>query len=387
MTSHLRVEGLSKSFGGSRVLREVSFCVQPGRFLVLLGPSGSGKTTLLRCLAGIERADTGGIHLGDRLLAHGRTHLPPDRRDLAMVFQDYALWPHMSAAANVGYALRRRRLADQEARRRVDAALDRVGLREHAAQYPHQLSGGQQQRVALARALVAEPGLLLFDEPLSNLDADLRERLRVEISTLTRESGATVVYITHDQAEAFALADEIGVLEGGRLVQLGSPEDVYHRPASPFVARFTGLAGELTGQATAASNERSVSVRTGAGVVLAGSRDSVPAGAALRLLIRPAAVTLVGTTGAATEAATGNLTGTVVDTAYRGRGYDHVLELPGGTRLTGVFDRLAHPRGTQVHLRLDPEGCFAFPDPQPSPTPAPVHSPEPVSTRTSLEVS
>jgi len=387
MTSHLRVEDLSKSFGSSRVLREVSFSVEPGRFLVLLGPSGSGKTTLLRCLAGIERADSGSIHLGDRLLAHGRTHLAPDRRDLAMVFQDYALWPHMSASANVGYALRRRRLAEREARTRLDAVLDRVGMREHAAQYPHELSGGQQQRVALARALVAEPGLLLFDEPLSNLDADLRERLRVEISTLTRESGATVVYITHDQSEAFALADEVGVLEGGRLVQLGSPEDLYLRPSSPFVAQFTGLAGELTGHAAAASTDQSVSVRTGAGVVMAGSGDAVTAGAALRLLIRPAAVTLVDATELAAEAATGSLTGTVVDTAYRGRGYDHVLELPGGAQLTGVFDRLAHRRGTRVHVHLDPEGCFAFPDPQPSPIPAPPHSPEPLSTRTSLEVS
>ncbi|MBC3840074.1 ABC transporter ATP-binding protein [Streptacidiphilus sp. 4-A2] len=223
MTARLRVENLSKSFGPTQVLDRVSFDVQPGRFLVLLGPSGSGKTTLLRCLAGIERADSGRIRLGDLVLAQERTHLAPDRRDLAMVFQDYALWPHMTAAANVGYALRRRRPDRETSRLRVERVLERVGLGEHAEQYPHQLSGGQQQRVALARALVAEPGLLLFDEPLSNLDADLRERLRVEIATLTRESGATVVYITHDQAEAFALADEVGVLEGGRLVQLGAP--------------------------------------------------------------------------------------------------------------------------------------------------------------------
>ena len=318
MTARLRVENLSKSFGPARVLDRVSFTVSPGRFLVLLGPSGSGKTTLLRCLAGIERADSGSVHLGELPLAHGRTHLAPDRRDLAMVFQDYALWPHMTATGNVGYALRRRRLDREQARRRVERALERVGLSGQAEQYPHQLSGGQQQRVALARALVAEPGLLLFDEPLSNLDADLRERLRVEIATLTRESGATVVYITHDQAEAFALADEIGVLEGGSLVQLGSPEDVYHRPASPFVARFTGLAGELPGE------------------LIAG----------------------------------GSAAGTVVDTAYRGRGYDHVVELPGGTRLTGIFDRNAHSRGTRVHLLLDPEGCFAFGDPRAGDLPA-----------------
>ncbi|MFC1407447.1 MULTISPECIES: ABC transporter ATP-binding protein [Streptacidiphilus] len=386
MTAHLRVENLSKSFGPTRVLDGISFAVPPGRFTVLLGPSGSGKTTLLRCLAGIERAESGSIHLGERALAQGRSHLPPDRRDLAMVFQDYALWPHMTAAANVGYALRRRRLDREPSRRRVAEVLARVGLSDHAEQFPHQLSGGQQQRVALARALVAEPGLLLFDEPLSNLDADLRERLRVEIATLTRESGATVVYITHDQAEAFALADEVGVLEGGRLVQLGSPEDVYHRPASPFVARFTGLAGELEGTLEAAADAAAtVTVRTAAGPVTAVAGGTARAtGSRVRVLVRPAAVTIARDTGTEPVAAR-TLAGTVVDTAYRGRGYDHVVQLPGGVRLTGVFDRSAQQRGTAVRLLLDPEGCFAFPDPAAASTPVAVaENPEPI--RTTLEV-
>ena len=399
MTARLRVENLSKSFGSTRVLDRVSFTVPPGRFLVLLGPSGSGKTTLLRCLAGIERADSGRIHLGELALAQERTHLAPDRRDLAMVFQDYALWPHMTATANIGYALRRRRLDREQSRLRVRRVLDRVGLSGQAEQYPHQLSGGQQQRVALARALVAEPGLLLFDEPLSNLDADLRERLRVEIATLTRESGATVVYITHDQAEAFALADEIGVLEGGRLVQSGSPEDVYHRPASPFVARFTGLAGELPGEVADATPGPggAVAVRTAAGVVTAVPGGGRPlTGGAVRVLVRPAAVTLArdpDPAGRAAEPPTGGPVGTVVDTAYRGRGYDHVVELPGGARLTGIFDRAAHPRGTSVHLLLDPEGCFAFAD-DPRPLPATGTSADPSAAdaagtphiRTALEV-
>ncbi|WP_377267677.1 ABC transporter ATP-binding protein [Peterkaempfera sp. SMS 1(5)a] len=268
MTDQLAVERLSKSFGPTRVLDEVSFSVAPGRFLVLLGPSGSGKTTLLRCLAGIERSDGGTVSFGTRVLADGRSHLAPDRRDLAMVFQDYALWPHMTAAGNTSYALRRRRLSRAESDRRVQEVLARVGLADHADRYPHQLSGGQQQRVALARALVAEPGLLLFDEPLSNLDADLRERLRVQISTLTRDSGATAVYITHDQSEAFALADEVGVLENGRLVQLGTPESVYHRPATPFVARFTGLAGELSGLVDGQAQSGRGLVRTDAGALL-----------------------------------------------------------------------------------------------------------------------
>ncbi|WP_052441178.1 ABC transporter ATP-binding protein [Streptacidiphilus anmyonensis] len=363
----LVVERLGKSFGATRVLDEVSFSIEPGRFLVLLGPSGSGKTTLLRCLAGIERADGGSIRLGDRTLAEGRTHLPPERRELAMVFQDYALWPHMTAAENVAYALKRRRPTKERSAAEVAATLARVGLDEHAERYPHQLSGGQQQRVALARALVARPGLLLFDEPLSNLDADLRERLRVEIAALTRESGATVVYITHDQAEAFALADTVGVLEQGRLVQLAAPEEVYQRPASPFVARFTGLAGELTGRADGTPHLGRVLCATPAGPLVATGMGALDDGAPVHVLVRPAAVTIAENPG---EAADGshNLSGTVADTAYRGRGYDHVVELADGSRLTGVFDRRACPRGTPVRVTLDPDGCFAYPSSSSSPS-------------------
>ena len=223
----------------------------------------------------------------------------------------------------------------------------------------------------------------------------------MEIATLTWESGATVVYITHDQAEAFALADEIGVLEGGRLVQLGSPEDVYHRPASPFVARFTGLAGELAGELTGPAaggadpaDVGTVLVRTAAGLLSAATTAGVAAaGGAVRVLVRPAAVTLALADSAdpADPGGGGGPSGKVVDTAYRGRGYDHVVELPGGVRLTGIFDRAAHPRGTAVRLLLDPDGCFAFADHDSGAVSAAVSSsaadtaePEPV--RTTLEV-
>jgi len=240
------IERLSKVYpGGNLALDDLSLEVEPGTFLVLLGPSGSGKTTLLRCIAGIERASAGRITIGDTLVADGTRHLPPERRGLSMVFQDYALWPHLVARDNVGFALRRRGLRRSVCRTGATEMLERVGLGALTHRYPSQLSGGEQQRVALARALVAEMGLILCDEPLSNLDADLRERIRVEISALIRETGATTVYITHDQAEAFALADRVGVLERGKLVQLGRPEEIYSSPASAFVARFTGLAGEF----------------------------------------------------------------------------------------------------------------------------------------------
>lgn len=272
-----------------------------------------------------------------------------------MVFQDYALWPHLTALGNVSYALRRLRLTAADSRSRALEALERVGLAPLAGRYPHELSGGEQQRVALARAVVARPGLLLFDEPLSNLDADLRERLRVEISTITREAGATAVYITHDQAEAFALADQIGVLEAGRLVQYGRPEDIYHRPASPFVARFTGLSGEIPGVITAVEGDM-VTVRVAGGEVHGRHHGSLRSGDAVRLAVRPAAVHL----GSPATDPAWRLEATVVDVAYRGRGYDHVVTC-GGQLLTGIFHEERFERGSRVSVGITASGCMAFP--------------------------
>jgi len=358
---HLRVRGAGKSYGATRALSAVDFDVEPGQFLVLLGPSGSGKSTLIRSLAGVERLDEGQIHLSGQLVSDRRRHLAPERRDLAMVFQDYALWPHLSVAHNVGYALRRRRCAPQVHQQRVAAALDRVGLTHLAGRYPSELSGGEQQRVALARAVVAEPGLLLFDEPLSNLDADLRERLRVEISTLTRACGATAVYITHDQSEAFALADRIGVLDQGRLVQLATPEQLYRRPVTPFVARFTGAAGELPGHSLPGGDPERIQVQVGATQLHARPIGQVRAGTKVTVLVRPAATAIsdppADRTGAPSEA--GTVVGTVADVAYRGRGYDHVVVCPEGT-LSAVHSQLPHARGERVHVRLDPDGCLAY---------------------------
>ena len=384
MAEPITIENLGKTYpGGNQALRDVSLSVEPGSFLVLLGPSGSGKTTLLRCLAGIERIDGGSISLSSRVVADGRSHVPPEQRDLSMVFQDYALWPHLTALDNVAFALRRRRLPRASCRERASVMLERVGLLDFARRYPNELSGGQQQRVALARALIADTGLILCDEPLSNLDADLRERMRVEISSLVREAGATTVYITHDQAEAFALADQIGVLEEGALVQSGTPEDVYHHPATPFVARFTGLAGELRVRVTAHGGDGTLEViaADGAAGRLPALRPAgAPAGAAgappgpagaddrpdeartLRpgdgalLAIRPTGVFL-----AHAEADERHLTGRVADVAFRGRGYEYAIDLPGLGRLTGVFARHRANRGDEVGLRLDPEGCHLFP--------------------------
>jgi ABC-type Fe3+/spermidine/putrescine transport system ATPase subunit len=368
--STLQVYGATKQFGTKTALDAVDLRVEPGSFCVLLGPSGSGKTTLLRCVAGIERLTAGRVYIGDRLVADGPAHHPPERRDLAMVFQDYALWPHLSVIGNVEFALRRRHHGRDEARRRSQKMLDRVGLGRLIERYPNELSGGEQQRVALARALVAATGLVLFDEPLSNLDADLRERMRLEIATLTRDSGATTVYITHDQSEAFALADTIGVLSQGRLVQFGTPEEIYHHPTSPFVARFTGLAGEIrvrvegplgsdAGATPAGGGDRCrMAVRPRAGVP--GSQPvaietTAPAGDGL-LLVRPSAVELL-----APGHPDRHLDAVVLDSAYRGRGYDHALLLTDGTQLVGVHDLHRWDRGSNVALRLTDSACLLFP--------------------------
>jgi iron(III) transport system ATP-binding protein len=365
VAERITIEALGKIYpGGNQALHEVSLEVEPGTFLVLLGPSGSGKTTLLRTLAGIEQITSGRIAIGATTVADGRAHVPPDRRNLSMVFQDYALWPHLTVRDNVAFALRRRRLTRAQSRERAQAMLERVGLSALTERYPNELSGGEQQRVALARALVADTGLVLCDEPLSNLDADLRERMRVEISSLVREAGATTLYITHDQAEAFALADRVGILEHGRLVQTGTPEEIYTQPASPFVARFTGLSGEFAVRIrdTARGDHVEVEPAGHSGRPFR-ARPHGPLGAGDGLLLaRPTGVQIC-----AADDGERHLAGTVADVAFRGRGYDHAIDVPGQARLTGVFSPTRAGRGERVGLRFDPDGCHVFAPPEPGP--------------------
>ncbi|MHB1467923.1 MAG: ABC transporter ATP-binding protein [Solirubrobacteraceae bacterium] len=365
--ARVELSAVTKRYGDALALDQVSLSLEPGRFLVLLGPSGSGKSTLIRCLAGIERPTSGSISLDGQIVADARRHVPPEQRDLAMVFQDFALWPHMSAHENVRFALRRRRLSRPESSTRALAMLERVGLARKRERYPHELSGGEQQRVALARALVGGPRLLLFDEPLSSLDASLRERLRVEIGTLVRESGASAVYITHDQSEAFALGDEVGVLEAGRLVQCDTPEAIYRTPAAPFVARFTGLAGTFGGRLlgpAARSGEAAATRRVrvalpsslpGRHLELEGTAaGDLPAGKAVQVLVRPTGVRICEDDRCAT------LRCLVRDVAFCGRGYEYVLEIGRGLELTSVFDGRRLERGHSCGVVLDPQQCLVY---------------------------
>jgi putative spermidine/putrescine transport system ATP-binding protein len=239
--SELRLEKVSRSFGGVPALDGFDLTIKGGEFVALLGPSGCGKSTALNCLAGLLPLSGGSIWLDDKRI----DTVPPEQRGFGMVFQNYALFPHMSVRGNIAFGLRMARVGKAEAQRRVDEALSLVQLVDHAEKFPGQLSGGQQQRVAIARAIVLEPSLVLMDEPLSNLDAKLRLEMRTEIKRIHQTLGLTTVYVTHDQEEALSLADRLVLLRDGRVQQIGAPEDVYTEPANRFVAGFMGYRNEL----------------------------------------------------------------------------------------------------------------------------------------------
>jgi putative spermidine/putrescine transport system ATP-binding protein len=242
----VRLDGLRRQFGNTAALDGLDLDMAPGELVALLGPSGCGKTTALRILAGLEDADSGRIVVGGKDVAN----VPANRRDMGMVFQAYSLFPHLTAAENVEFGLRLRRQNAADRRKRAREMLELVGIGTHADRYPQQMSGGQQQRVALARALAFQPQVLLLDEPLSALDAKVRVQLREEIRRIQLEVGTTTLFVTHDQEEALAIADRVGVMRSGRLEQIGSPEDIYRSPATPFVAEFVGLSNRLAGRVT-----------------------------------------------------------------------------------------------------------------------------------------
>ena len=239
---------ISKSFGENTVLKEFNDTFRDGEFITLLGPSGCGKTTMLRIIAGFEKPTSGELYIDDRLVSGGKTFVPPEKRGIGMVFQSYAVWPHMSVFDNVAYPLSIRKTSKTEIRSSVERVLGIVHLSQYAERFPNQLSGGQQQRVALARALVAAPKLLLLDEPLSNLDAKLRESMRFEIKEIQRTLGITVVYVTHDQTEAMAMSDRIFLINRGVVQQCGTPQEIYNSPANQFVADFLGKVDFFKGE-------------------------------------------------------------------------------------------------------------------------------------------
>jgi len=280
----LTLEHVTKRFeaGGAPAVDDLSLAVERGRILALLGPSGCGKTTTLRLIAGFETPDAGRITIAGRTVADGRdgAHVEPEARGVGIVFQDYALFPHLTVGENVAFGLPRTARGE-----RVGQILDLVGLADLTDRYPHELSGGQQQRVAVARALAPAPAVILLDEPFSNLDADLRAQMRDEVEKILRSTGTTAIFVTHDQEEAFTIADQVGVLDCGRLEQLGPPEAIYHHPATPFVAEFVGAADFLPGIVT------SQGIVTEIGVF--GNVEAREPGEKVRVMIRPDDVTFV----------------------------------------------------------------------------------------------
>lgn len=337
-----------------RAVDDISLGVEAGRMLALVGPSGSGKTTLLRCLAGLESPDSGEIRIAGVTVysAAKGIHVPTERRNLGLIFQSYALWPNMTVRQNVEYPLARRRVDGGARRERVDRHLDLVGCGHLADRYPHELSGGQQQRVALARALVYEPSLVLFDEPLSNLDAALRERLRYQVRELQRVVGFTGVYVTHDQSEAFFVGDEVAILSEGELVQRGRPAQIYKCPATAAVAAFVGagnsVAARLAGENTAVSEELG---RLTVQPETAGAK--LHTGDEVLVMVRPEAVRL--------RPADGAKAATVLDAVDVGGHREYVVELPGGARwrVRGQLDDVAP--GSRVSVQVEPGGAFAYP--------------------------
>ena len=249
--SSVTIQNVTKSCGNSVVLENFDAVFENGEFITLLGPSGCGKTTMLRMIAGFEKPTSGSVLFDDQVVSDDKVFLPPERRDIGMVFQSYAVWPHMTVFENVAYPLKIKKVNKAAIEEKVDRVLKMVHLIQYRDRIPSQLSGGQQQRVALARALVAEPALLLLDEPLSNLDAKLRESMRFEIKDIQKEFGITVVYVTHDQTEAMAMSDRIVVINKGVIQQVGDPKTIYNEPANPFVADFVGKIEFLEGEVKA----------------------------------------------------------------------------------------------------------------------------------------
>jgi putative spermidine/putrescine transport system ATP-binding protein len=337
----VRLEDLRRKYATTTALDGLSLTIAPGELVALLGPSGCGKTTALRLLAGLEEADSGRVIIGGEDV----TGVPANRRNVGMVFQAYSLFPHMTAQQNLEFGLQLHKVGVDERRKRAKDMLELVGLSAHANKFAHQLSGGQQQRVALARALAIQPQVLLLDEPLSALDAKVRSRLRDEIRRVQLEVGITTLFVTHDQEEALAIADRVGVMQSGRLEQLGPPTEIYSRPATPFVAEFVGLTNRMRGTV----RDGVVDVR-GARIPLV---DPHVADGPATALVRPEAVSLVSNG----ETSEGPLVGKVIAVAFLGAMSRVTVDLGDATVLAQLDTSAAshHPAGTKVRLELRPD--------------------------------
>ncbi|MFH8249125.1 ABC transporter ATP-binding protein [Microbacterium sp. B2969] len=336
----LVVSGLRIKYGEVEAVKGIDFTINPGEFLTLLGPSGCGKTTTLRCIAGLEAPSGGTITLDGKPIASADKQLPPEKRGINMVFQSYAVWPHMTVEKNVGYGLKG--LGRTDAAARVAEVLELVGLAPYAKRYGTELSGGQQQRVALARAIVTRPKLLLFDEPLSNLDAGLREQMRFELLELQRTVGITSVYVTHDQTEAMSMSDRVALMRDGVIEQLDSPREIYRRPASEFAANFIGRANLVRGEIAA---DR-LAVTADGGVKVVAHEPYGGTGPRVTAVFRSERVVV----GAEAQACENTWAATVERVAFLGRHIDVALRLPSGVIRAEVSADVQIAAGDQVSV-------------------------------------
>jgi iron(III) transport system ATP-binding protein len=362
----LSVKGLNTEYrtGPGQILRaarDIEFEVEKGKFFTLLGPSGCGKTTTLRSIAGLERPVSGEIAVNGRVVFSSARNIfvALNKRNFGMVFQSYAIWPHMSVFENAAFPLQvRGGLSRQPIRDKVMGVLEIMGLGSLAEREATKLSGGQQQRLALARAIVMEPELLLLDEPLSNLDAKLRERMRFELKRIQRELKLTTIYVTHDQAEALALSHEIAVMNEGRIVQIGSPRTIYERPRNRFVAEFIGSSNFLDAVVLGADERPGFfRVRTGLGDLVAQSETPLQPGASVTLSVRPENVEL---SEQPPEPGANVLTGTVDSKVFQGDFIDFKVRVGGATLLARTHPSLRTPVGGAIHIRIDPEKCVVL---------------------------
>ncbi len=348
--SYLEIEDLSKRYGNRNILNNVSLSIGRGEFLSLLGPSGCGKTTLLRIIAGFETADAGRLSLESREI----TPVAAAQRGMGMVFQAYSLFPNMTALDNVRFGLRIRKLAAKEQLSRAKDMLALVGLADHMQKFPAQMSGGQQQRVALARALAIRPALLLLDEPLSALDAQVRVQLRDEIRNIQREAGVATIFVTHDQEEALSISDRVAVMHDGSVVQIGSPAEIYGAPADIFVARFIGSSTEFDGVVVGNN-----AVKIGGTVVPARQAEGLSEGAAVRVLVRPESVQL----NAADSNSGSALAGHVISETFFGATTQIRIELAEGGSLIATLPTIEatkFPSMTPVSASWTPDAPHLF---------------------------
>ncbi len=345
------LENLTKRFSDVVAVDHITLRIRSGELLTLLGPSGCGKTTTLRLIAGLLKPDEGDVYFDNEVV----THLPPEKRGVGMVFQNYALWPHMTVYDNIAFGLKIRKLPRDEIRRKVKEVLELVKLSGLENRYPRQLSGGQQQRVALARALVIEPKVLLLDEPLSNLDAKLREEMRFEIRDLQRRLKITTIYVTHDQAEAMALADRIAIMNHGKIVQIGPPKEIYECPKDRFVASFIGIANFIKGVvADVDKDSGKVVIVTEDNSILTTYSRNVRKGQKVDVMIRPEYISLAKVHTAGRDRQPNTLLGKVIKRAYLGNVVDYRIQVGDVIIRVQTSPEKVYEIGETVELRLNP---------------------------------